>query len=99
MDRLHAQIATLVESRVGQAPERTFDAPIKVEHILRYPDVLPELAEAGCAFVVSAFESVSNAILRILDKGHTAADASAAVIALRAQGIEVRPSWLSTDGS
>ena len=75
-------------------PDLTFDATIKVEHILRYPDVLPALAEAGCAFVVSAFESVSDPILRSLDKGHTASDASDAVIALRAQGIEVRPSWL-----
>ncbi len=75
-------------------PDLTFDATIKVEHILRYPDVLPELAEGGCAFVVSAFESVSDPILRCLDKGHTASDASDAVIALRAQGIEVRPSWL-----
>jgi radical SAM superfamily enzyme YgiQ (UPF0313 family) len=75
-------------------PDLTFDATIKVEHILRHPDALPELAGAGCAFVVSAFESVSDPILRCLDKGHTAADASDSVIALRAQGIEVRPSWL-----
>ncbi len=75
-------------------PDLTFDATIKVEHILRYPEALPELAGAGCAFVVSAFESVSDPVLARLDKGHTAADASDAVIALRAQGIEVRPSWL-----
>ena len=75
-------------------PGLTFDATIKVEHILRHPDALPELAEAGCVFVVSAFESVSDPILRRLHKGHTATDASDAVIALRAQGIEVRPSWL-----
>ena len=56
--------------------------------------MLPELAEAGCVFVVSAFESVNDRILAVLDKGHTVADMSAAVIALRAHGIEVRPSWL-----
>ena len=67
---------------------------IKVEHLLRYPEVLAELAEAGCAFVVSAFESVSDRILAVLDKGHTVADMSEVVIALRAHGIEVRPSWL-----
>ncbi|MGH9056779.1 MAG: hypothetical protein ACRDYY_13115 [Acidimicrobiales bacterium] len=39
-------------------------------------------------------ESLNDAILDCLDKGHTAADASQAVIALRAHGIEVRPSWL-----
>jgi radical SAM superfamily enzyme YgiQ (UPF0313 family) len=75
-------------------PELTFDATIKVEHILRYPDALPDLARAGCAFVVSAFESVSDSVLARLHKGHTAADASEAVSALRAEGIEVRPSWL-----
>jgi hypothetical protein len=75
-------------------PDLTFDATIKVEHLLRYPEVLPELAEAGCAFVVSAFESVSDHILGILAKGHTVADMSAAVTALRWYGIEIRPSWL-----
>ncbi len=75
-------------------PGLTFDCTVKVEHILRYPDLWPELAGAGCAFVVSAFESVDDATLAILDKGHTAADASRAVTALRAHGIEVRPSWL-----
>jgi hypothetical protein len=75
-------------------PDLTFDATIKVEHLLRYPEVLPELGEAGCAFVVSAFESVSDHILGILAKGHTVADMSEAVIALRSHGIEIRPSWL-----
>jgi hypothetical protein len=56
--------------------------------------MLPELAEAGCAFVVSAFESVSDRILALLHKGHIAADMSEAVIALRSHGIEIRPSWL-----
>jgi radical SAM superfamily enzyme YgiQ (UPF0313 family) len=59
-------------------PELTFDATIKVEHLLRYPQALGQLAEAGCAFVVSAFESVSDYILAILDKGHTVSDMSAA---------------------
>ena len=75
-------------------PDLTFDATIKVEHLLAHPDVLPELAQAGCAFVVSAFESVSDRILAVLHKGHTAADMSEAVIALRSYGIEIRPSWL-----
>ena len=75
-------------------PDLTFDATIKVEHLLRYPGMLPELAEAGCVFVVSAFESVNDRILAVLHKGHTAADMSEAVIALRSYGIEIRPSWL-----
>ena len=75
-------------------PHITFDCTTKVEHILRHRAVIPELARAGCAFVVSAFESVNDTILGHLDKGHTVAEASEAVALLRAHGIEVRPSWL-----
>jgi hypothetical protein len=52
------------------------------------------MAAAGCVFVVSAFESLNDAILERLDKGHTAADAARAVTVLRDHGIEVRPSFL-----
>ncbi|HEX4220364.1 MAG TPA: CUAEP/CCAEP-tail radical SAM protein [Acidimicrobiales bacterium] len=75
-------------------PDLTFDCTTKVEHILRHPDALADLADAGCAFVVSAFESVNDTTLASLDKGHTVADASAAIVLLRRHGIEVRPSWL-----
>jgi hypothetical protein len=72
----------------------TFDCTVKVEHVLRHADLWPELAAAGCVFVVSAFESVDDAVLERLDKGHSAADAARAVTILRDAGIEVRPSWL-----
>jgi radical SAM superfamily enzyme YgiQ (UPF0313 family) len=75
-------------------PDLTFDCTTKVEHVLRYRELLPELARAGCLFVVSAFESLNDAILERLDKGHTAADAARAVHLLRDHGIDVRPSFL-----
>lgn len=75
-------------------PGLTFDCTVKVEHVLRYRDLWSEFAAAGCCFVVSAFESASDVILEYLDKGHTVAEASQAVILLRTHGIEVRPSWL-----
>jgi Radical SAM superfamily len=75
-------------------PQVTFDCTVKVEHVLRHESLWPELAAAGCLFVVSAFESVDDAVLERLDKGHTTADAARAVGVLRAAGIEVRPSWL-----
>lgn len=75
-------------------PDLTFDCTVKVEHILRHDDVWAEMAASGCLFVVSAFESVNDATLARLDKGHTAADEARAVALLRAQGIEIRPSWL-----
>ena len=72
----------------------SFDATIKVSHLLRHRDVVAELATLGLAFVVSAFESTSDTVLRRLGKGHTAADASRAVAELRAHGVEIRPSFL-----
>jgi hypothetical protein len=75
-------------------PDLSFDCTTKVEHILAHEDLWETMARAGCLFVVSAFESVDDTTLRILDKGHTATQASAAVILLRHHGIEIRPSWL-----
>ncbi len=75
-------------------PDLTFDATIKVTHLLRHRALVPELAAAGCLFVVSAFESASDDVLARLDKGHTAAEAAEAVEILRASGIEPRPSFL-----
>jgi len=89
---LHAR--RVIAAMHERHPSLTFDCTTKVEHILRHPDVLPELAEAGCAFIVSAFESTNDTILDYLDKGHSVADASRAIVSLREHGIEVRPSWL-----
>ena len=75
-------------------PHLTYDATIKVEHLRRHERELPLLAETGCLFVVSAFEILNNRILTILDKGHTAEDASYVVHAARQVGFEIRPTWL-----
>jgi hypothetical protein len=75
-------------------PGLSFDATVKVEHVLRHVGLWPELAGSGCLFVVSAFESVDDRVLALLDKGHTAEDAARAVEILRASGIEPRPSLL-----
>jgi len=75
-------------------PHLTFDVTTKVELALRHADVWPVFAAAGCVFATSAVECVDDEVLRILDKGHTAADASRAVELLRSHGIEPRPSLL-----
>ena len=75
-------------------PDLTFDCTVKVEHILRFEDAWSELAASGCLFVISAFESVNDATLTLLDKGHTASDGARAVELLREHGIEPRPTWL-----
>ena len=84
----------VVEAVAAAYPGITFDATVKVEHILRHEDLWPWMAERGCLFVISAFESVNDEILDRLDKGHTAADGARAIAVLRAAGIEPRPTWL-----
>jgi len=83
VDAVHAAFPTL-----------TFDVTTKVELVLRHADLWPAFASAGCRFVTSAVECVDDRVLAILDKGHTAADAAAAVAVLRASGIEPRPSLM-----
>lgn len=100
-DFLNAPPHTLriVRAMHERFPDVTFDCTVKVEHVIQYggirhADLWPGFAAAGCVFVVSAFESVDDAVLDRLDKDHTAADAARAVRILRDAGIEVRPSWL-----
>jgi radical SAM superfamily enzyme YgiQ (UPF0313 family) len=75
-------------------PDLTYDATIKIEHLLEHKRLLPELAETGCAFVVSAVESLNPDVLTHLRKGHTAAGVAEAIAALDAVGIPMRPSLL-----
>jgi radical SAM superfamily enzyme YgiQ (UPF0313 family) len=75
-------------------PDLTFDVTIKVEHLIQHQRWLPELAELGCVFVVSAVESLSDLVLAKLEKGHTRADVLTALNLLDAVDIPMRPSLL-----
>ena len=84
----------VVRAMHARFPDLTFDITAKVEHLLAHPDLWTELREAGLLFVVSAFETTNDEILRLLDKGHTVADEVEAIELLRRSGVEIRPSWL-----
>jgi radical SAM superfamily enzyme YgiQ (UPF0313 family) len=73
-------------------PALTFDFTAKIEHLLRYHQLLPELRRLGGLFVVSAVESLSNPVLEILDKGHTRQDVEQALDLCREAGLILRPS-------
>ncbi len=75
-------------------PAVTFDATIKIEHLLKHRHLLPELQHLGCAFVVSAVESINDTVLRNLDKGHTASDVSEAFAIMEEASIPLRPSLM-----
>ena len=75
-------------------PELTWDATVKIEHIVRYPGHVETLAESGCLFLISAVESIDDAILARLAKGHTARDFERAVAICRAAGLDLTPTFV-----
>ncbi len=78
----------------AEFPGLTFDFTTKVEHILQHRTMMPEMRALGAGFVVSAFESVSDDILRRLHKGHTRAGMDEALEILAAARLPVHPTWL-----
>ncbi len=94
----------LVERLHAEFPRLTYDATIKVEHLLKHADLLPRLVETGALFVTTAVESVDDRILERLDKGHTRADLVRVVGLAREAGLALSPTfvpfmpWTSLDG-
>ena len=85
----------VVEAMHAEHPRLTFDATIKVEHLLRCRAHLPRLRDAGCLFITTAVEAVDDTILAHLRKNHTAADFEAAVAVMRAAGIALAPTFVA----
>ncbi len=74
--------------------EISYDVTIKVEHLLKHSDLLPQLRETGCAFVTTAVESLDDDVLRLLDKGHTRADFLRVVELTRGVGLVLSPTFI-----
>jgi radical SAM superfamily enzyme YgiQ (UPF0313 family) len=87
--------ARLAGALHAQFPEVTFDATIKIQHLVDHAELLPELAANGCLFVTSAVEAVDDDILRLLAKNHSAADFDRAVALTRAAGIALAPTFVA----
>jgi radical SAM superfamily enzyme YgiQ (UPF0313 family) len=79
----------------AEFPALTFDFTAKIEHLLDQRRHLAELAGLGALFVVSAAESLDDATLTILDKGHTRAGIEQALALTRAAGLSLRPTWVA----
>jgi radical SAM superfamily enzyme YgiQ (UPF0313 family) len=94
----------LVEAFHREFPAVTYDATIKIEHLLKYQENLRALRDTGCLFVISAVESVDDAVLSFLDKGHTREDFLRVVKMFRELGMTLHPTfvpftpWTTLDG-
>jgi hypothetical protein len=76
-------------------PDVTFDATIKIQHLIDHAELLPELRRCGCLFITSAVEAVDDDILRLLDKNHTRRDFDRAVALTREAGIALAPTFVA----
>jgi radical SAM superfamily enzyme YgiQ (UPF0313 family) len=94
----------LAEAFRREFPAVTYDVTIKIEHLLKYEKHLPALRNTGCLFVISAVESVDDAVLGFLDKGHTRKDFLRVVKTFRELGMTLHPTfvpftpWTTVDG-
>src|SRR5258707_461965 len=84
----------LAEAFHREFPAVTYDVTIKIEHLLKYEGHLPALRDTGCLFVISAVESVDDAVLGFLDKGHTREDFLRVVKTFTELGMTLHPTLL-----
>lgn len=94
----------IIQALHTEFPKVTYDATIKIEHLLKHSDLLPTLRDTGCLFVTSAVESVDNRILQILDKHHSRDDFVRVVEIFRDSDLTLQPTfvafnpWISIEG-
>lgn len=84
----------IVDALRQEFPNLTYDATIKIEHLLKHRDLLPRLRESGCLFVTSAVESMDDGVLAKLDKGHTRADFVEVAREFRSVGLTLAPTFI-----
>ena len=84
----------IVKAFGREFPDVTYDVTIKVEHLLRHADHIGTLRETGCAFVVTAAESVDDAVLARLAKGHTQAEFERVVDLCRVEDVALVPTFI-----
>ena len=85
----------IVEALHAEHPAVTYDATIKVEHLRNHRDLLPRLRSTGCLFVTTAVESLDDAVLAKLSKGHTRADFIETVADCRAVELPLSPTFIA----
>jgi radical SAM superfamily enzyme YgiQ (UPF0313 family) len=85
----------IVRALHPEFPQLTFDFTAKIEHVLKHPEMFPELGASGCLFMVSAVESLSDRVLTVLEKNHTRADVEKALKIVHGAGIALRPTWVA----
>src|SRR5579862_5037232 len=90
-----AHAERIVKALHAEFPEVTYDATIKVEHLVKHRDLLGVLRESGCVLITSAVESVDDSVLAKLEKNHTRDDFFEAVRLTREAGLALQPTFIA----
>ncbi len=77
-----------------ECPGVTWDATIKIEHLLKHPSQIEKFADNHCLFITSAVESIEDFVLQKLAKGHTAEDFYQALEFLHTLDITMLPTFV-----
>jgi radical SAM superfamily enzyme YgiQ (UPF0313 family) len=84
----------IVEAMHAEYPELSYDATIKIEHLKKNKKHLRTLKETGCVLVTSAVESLDDAVLKKLEKGHTRGDFLEVLEDFRKTGLALQPTFV-----
>jgi len=84
----------VVAAMHARCPNLSFDATIKIQHIVDHPELLSGLRAAGCLFITAAVESVDEKVLEYLAKNHTGADFELALQLCREARIFLAPTFV-----
>lgn len=84
----------IVEQVHREFPSLSYDVTIKIEHLVNHRELASRLKETGCLFVTSAVESVDDAVLAKLEKGHTRADFIEVARQFRSLGLTLAPTFI-----
>ena len=85
----------LVQALHAEFPDISYDATIKIQHLINHAEMLPVLKATGCLFITAAVESVDDRVLELLAKNHTNDDFAHAVALCRAAGIALAPTFVA----
>jgi hypothetical protein len=89
-----AHALSIVEALHREFPQVSYDVTIKIEHLRKHDSHLATLRDTGCLFVISAVESVDDAVLEKFDKGHTRADFLSVAARFRDLGMTLLPTFV-----
>src|ERR1035437_6304177 len=84
----------VVAAMHARFPNLSFDATIKIQHIIGHAELLAQLRAAGCLFITAAVESVDDKVLEYFAKNHTRTDFERALQLCREAGIFLAPTFV-----